>query len=722
MGRSRKPKPRRRQEAVPATGPDLTEPSTDLARPGAPWWLLPALLLAVLVAYQPAWRGGLLWDDDRHVTAASLQTAEGLVRIWTELGATQQYYPVAHSAFWLQHAVWGDDTFGYHLVNITLHGLSAFLLAVVLGRLRVPGAPLAALAFALHPVHVESVAWISELKNTLSGTFYLLSALAYLRFDRTRSWKAYAAAAALFLFALGSKTVTATLPAALLVVFWWQRGRLDWRRDVWPLIPFLGVGLSAGVITAWVERVYIGAEGASFDLTWIERGLVAGRALWFYVGTLVWPAGLMFTYPRWDVSQGDAWQYLFPIAALAALGFFWGIRHRTRAPLAVALLFAGTLVPALGFVDVYPFRFSFVADHFQYLASIPVLAGLAAGLWMLLSRARGPTPGAWLSLACLVGLPLGYLTWTESRYYVNAEVLYRETIRRNPAAWMAHSNLGGLLLDSRPAEAAAHVDEALRLNPGLGEAHNNRGILLHREGRVAEALAEYERAASLEPGLARAHNNRCLALTQLGRPADALAACEAALALEPDYPEALYHSGAALQMIGRADEATRRFERAVDIDPTYAEVHYQLGLARQRAGRLDEAIAQFETAARFRPRFAEAHNDLGLVLAQVGRPEEAAAAFGRALAARADYADASFNLANTLVALGRLADAVPHFEAALALAPDDGAAHNNLGVALLGLGRAREAVPHFRAAVRLRPDLPEARENLARALAGGGGR
>ena len=619
-------------------------------------------------------------------------------------------------------------------MNITLHALSAFLVAVLLARLRVAGATLAALAFALHPVQVESVAWISELKNVLSGVFYLLAALVYLRFDRTRRPAAYGGAALLFLLALGSKTVTATLPAALLVVLWWQRGRLERRRDLLPIVPLLALGLAAGFFTAWVEHVYIGAQGTAFDLTWIERGLVAGRALWFYAGTLIWPLGLVFTYPRWEVSQFVWWQYLYPIAALVVVGLCWRVRSRTRAPLAATLLFAGTLFPALGFVDVYPFRFSYVADHFQYLASIPVLAALAAGLWILLRRLGGlqpAPPGAgtpaalpvWASLVVLlaVGIPLGFLTRSESRYYASAEALYRETIRRNPGAWIAHNNLGGLLLDDKPEEAAVHVEEALRLEPDLAEAHNNRGILWHRQGRIAEALAEYERAASLEPGLARAHNNRCLALTQLGRLPEALTACETALALDPDYPEALYHSGAVLQMVGRAGQATARFERAVELDPTYAEVHYQLGLARQRAGRLDDAVRQYRIAAELRPRFAEAHNDLGLVLAQTGRLEEAVVAFTRAIEARPAFADASFNLANTLLALGRLDEAVPHFEAALVIRPDDAAAHNNLGVALLELGRAREAAPHFREALRLAPNLGQARENLRRALAGGAG-
>ncbi len=704
------------------------------ARPNhVPWWLAPALLLAVLAVYQPALRGGLLWDDDKHVTAAELQSMTGLGRIWTELGATQQYYPVAHTAFWIQHRLWSDDTFGYHLVNAVLHALSAFLLALILARLHVPGAALAAFLFAVHPVHVESVAWITELKNTLSCVFYFSAALAYLRFSESRAPRAYGLALVLFLLALGTKTVTATLPAALLVVFWWQRGRLDGTRDVRPMVPFLAVGASAGLFTAWIERTIIGAAGAAYGLSGIERVLLAGRAAWFYLWKLVWPADLMFIYPRWDVSQAVWWQYVFPLAAVAVLGAAWRLRNTSRAPLAVALLFGGTLFPALGFFNVYPFRFSYVADHFQYLASVPIMAVLGAGLLALGARvgtrlgtelgarrsafgARGVT----LILSVAVLAPLGWQAREESGNYASAELLYRETIRRNPGAWMAHSNLASELLDDRPAEALLHVEAALRLKGDIAEAHNNLGMIRHREGRAEEALASYRRAASLEPDLAQAHNNQCVALWQLSRAAEAAAACEAALELDADYPEALYNLGVTRQILGQADGAARLFERAAAVAPGYADARYQVGLLRQREGRIDEAIAEFRAAIAARPAFAAAHNDLGGAMVLAGRPEEAVSAFRQALLVQPAYADAAFNLATTLVGLGRPAEAVNPYEAALAARPDDWAAHNNLGVVLLGLGRPRDAAGHFREAIRLAPDSADARENLAKALRSGG--
>jgi hypothetical protein len=260
------------------------------------------LVAAVFLAYQPAWQGGFIWDDPEHVTRPQLQTWPGLWRIWSSLTATTQYYPLLHSAFWAEHKLWGDSPLGYHLLNILLHATAALMGAAVLRRLAVPGAYLAAAIFALHPVHVESVAWITEQKNTLSAVFYLGALLTYLRFDRTRTARWYLASLGLFLLALLSKTVTGTLPGAVLVIFWWRRGRLSWRRDVLPVLPFFLLAAAGATITAWWEVAVNRCVGPEYQFTPLERLLIAGRAVWFYGGKLCWPAGLTFIYPRWRID------------------------------------------------------------------------------------------------------------------------------------------------------------------------------------------------------------------------------------------------------------------------------------------------------------------------------------------------------------------------------------------------------------------------------------
>ena len=289
----------------------------------------------------------MLWDDDAHLTKPELQSLSGLGRIWTDPGATQQYYPLLHSAFWIEHTLFGDAMLGYHVTNVLLHATAAILAVAVLMRLGLPGASLAGILFTVHPVCVESVAWVSEQKNTLSLVFYLLAGLAYLRFDRGRgqsgSARRYATASILFVAALLSKTVTATLPAALLVIAWWRRGRIEWKRDIVPVLPWFVLSLVSGTVTAVVERTLIGAEGSQFSLSLAARLFMAGRVIWFYLGKLVWPFDLVFVYPRWDLATGAWIGALGVVAALGATAALWSLRRRWRGPLAAWLFFVGSL-------------------------------------------------------------------------------------------------------------------------------------------------------------------------------------------------------------------------------------------------------------------------------------------------------------------------------------------------------------------------------------------
>jgi Flp pilus assembly protein TadD len=576
--------------------------------------LYAGLLTVTLLAYMPAWHGGKLWDDDGHMTSAALRSAEGLWRIWFEVGATQQYYPVVHSTFWVLHRVFGDETLGYHLFTITLHAWSACLFVMLLLRLRVPGAMLAGVIFALHPVHVESVAWITELKNTLSGVWYLTAAIAYLRFDAERRWTPYGMALAAFVLAVLSKSVTATLPAALLVVFWWQRGRLRWREDVLPLLPFFTLGVAAGLGTVWVEREYIGASGPAFDFSLIERVLIAGRAVVFYATTLFWPVNLTFVYPRWEVSQGVWWQYLFPIGVIAVVVWCWLLRAKTRAPMAVALLFIGTLFPALGFFNVYPFIFSFVADHFQYLASLSLIAAAAAWMTTWMER-RALTPAILIVIAAV----LGTLTWRQSRQYASADALYATTIERNPRAWMAHLNLGWLRLQRGELDAAIRDTEtALRLEPNLPQGQNNLGGALRALGRFDEAERAYREALRLAPADLDARYNLGLVLIDLNRPGEAVEHIAAFLARHPEDAAAHAQLADAKQSLGELEDAVIAYRESLRLNPNDARVHVNLGSALGRQGRLKEAIAEFTEGLRLEPSNERALRNLELARSRLG--------------------------------------------------------------------------------------------------------
>ena len=569
---------------------------------------LAALLAAVLFVYRPAWSGGFLWDDAAHLTRADLRSWQGLWRIWFDPGATQQHYPLVHSAFWLQQRLWGNDPTGYHLVTLLLHFGAALLVALTLRKLAVPGAYLAAAIFALHPVHVESVAWITELKNTLSAVFYLGAALAWLRFEERRQLRTWLLALLLFALALCTKTVTATLPAALLLVHWWRRGRPSWRRDVVPLLPFFALGAVAGLFTIWVERRLVGAEGAAFDLSAAQRGLIAGRAAWFYLGKLVWPADLVFIYPRWNVDSVALSQYLYPAAALVAVGGLWARRKRFPGALAAALFFLGTLFPALGFFDVYPFLFSFVADHFQYLASIGIIALAAAALTSLPRRASQALSVAVLAI-------LAALTWKQSHLYADAETLYRATLRGNPGCWMAYNNLSGLLIAGGAAdEAAGLARNALELRPDYPEAHNNLALALARSGQVEEAIAHYRKAVDLSPGYAEARNNLGFALATRGQLDEAIFQYGKALESDPGRAGIHYNLAMALVARGQVLPAVSHLRRAVEMQPDFLEAHNNLGILLARSGHLDEAIEQFRQALEIAPGSAEVRRNLDIAL------------------------------------------------------------------------------------------------------------
>jgi len=682
-------------------------------------WAL--IFAATVAAYAPVWRAGFIWNDSDYVTKPALRSLAGLGRIWFQLGATEQYYPLLHSAFWLEHRLWGDAPIGYHLLNVALHAGSAALVLVLLRRLAVPGALLAALIFALHPVCAESVAWISEQKNTLSTVFYLAAALSYLRFDAGRRPGRYALATGLFLAAVLSKTVTATLPAALLVIIWWRQGTLGWRRDLRPLLPWLVAGAIAGQFSSWVERHYVGAQGAAFALGPLERLLLASRAVWFYFGKLLWPANLIFIYPHWTIRAADLSAYLW-LAALAAVfaGLGWW-RRRGRAPLAGGLLFVGTLFPTLGFFNIYAFVYSYVADHWQYLASLGVIAPLAAGL--TLAARRLPAAARFAGAAGLLAL-LGLLTTRQGRLYTDMDTFYRTTLTKNPGAWMAHNNLGIMLRDDqRWPEAIDHFETALRLRPDAAEVHNNLGATLADAGRNAEAEREYQEALRLQPDYGLALNNLAYLQYQTQRLPEALATYDATLKLMPRHPAAHYNRGRILADLGRMDEALAEFQTTRQLDPklpgvieTVATLYNNLGQTLAAGGHTAAAIVDYQEALRWNPRQPEAHNNLGVVLNVLGKNAEAMAELNEALRLRPDYAEADYNLGVSLTAAKRYAEALPAYATAVRLKPDYPQAESNWGAALALLGRPAEAIPHYQHAIAEQPRDVAAHYNLGLAL------
>jgi tetratricopeptide (TPR) repeat protein len=692
------------------------------SRPQFPAWLMATLLvLATLIAYQPLWHAGFIWDDDDYVTANwTLHNLDGLKHIWFDTTATPQYYPLVHTTYWLEYHIWKLNPLGYHIVNVLLHALGAILLWRVLAMLELPGAWLAAAIFALHPVNVESVAWVTERKNVLSAVFFFAAAWAYLRFagkweSKERRWNWWVVALLLFVCALLSKTVACSLPAALLLACWWKKGRLE-LRDVLPTIPFLIAGLWLGLQTARLEQNHVGARGSDWAFSFAERCLIAGRALWFYIGKLVWPEQLTFIYPRWHIDTGIWRQWLFPVAALAAVAALWLARKRIgRGPLAAVLFFAGTLFPALGFFNVFPMLFSFVADHFQYLASAGIIALAAAGITV--AAARLGRNFSFLKFACcgLMLLALGTLTWRQTKMYADAETLWQTTLRQNPQCWLAHNNLGVALLDKGLVdEATAHFQTALAIRPQYPGAYNNLGTALMHTGQVNGAIANFQKALQLDSNYAEAFNNLGAALLRKGQTNEAIASCQKALQIKPGYADAHNNLGSALIQKGQTDEAMIQFQQALQLNPDYAEAQYNLANAWLKKGRGDQAIIEFQKALEIRPDFADAHNNLGNLLFQKGELDQAISQYQSALAIKSDNIEACDNLSMALARKGRTDEAIIYYRKALQINSDDAESLDLLAGTLLRKGQIAEAVTHLQKALAVQPDYSEAQKNLGR--------
>jgi tetratricopeptide (TPR) repeat protein len=602
-----------------------------------PVWQGGLIVLSVFLAYLPVLHGSFIWDDDSWTTnlIPLFQDPSGLRLMWFQPTALQQYYPLSGTSFWLDYQLWHLWTLPYHVENILLHALAALLFWRLLLRLNVPGAWLAGALFALHPVMVESAAWITERKNVLSLVFYLGAFLAYWRYAQgvtrgdgrvTRTDPVlsritnhgslfYGLAFLLFLGALLAKTTTFSLPAAILLAGWWQRGHIRWRADVLPTLPFFALALGLCAVTAWLEKYNVGAQGAAFDLTFPQRCLVAGHAFWFYLGKLFWPANLCFVYPRWQPDPSVWWQWLYPAAALGTLFTLWLARGCLgRGPATALLFYVGTLFPVLGFMNAYGMLYSFVWDHWVYLSALGIIA-LAAALAVRAAEFLR-TPAAVYGFAAIVLPVFAVLTWRQAGTFTDMETLWHKTLARNPDCWMAHNNLGLFLhYEGREEEAAEHSRQAIQINPKCFEAINNLGLVLATQGRLDAAIENYRRAIQIKPDYHVALNNLGVALAAKGRFDEAIKNYRAALQINPYYYESLNNLGIALTARGRPDEAIGYFEKAGLIDPHHADFHLNWGIALDQLGRPREAVVQYREALKLNPDLIAALNNLAWTLA-----------------------------------------------------------------------------------------------------------
>ncbi len=566
--------------------------------------LIFAVVLAAvtLLAYRPAWHGGFLWDDDAYIINNELLTApNGWQRIWFSLDSPSQYFPLTYSTFRVEHALWGLNTTGYHWVNLVLHVGNALLIWAVLARLGVPGSWLAAAIFALHPVQVESVAWITERKNVLMGFFFLLTLLAWIAFvdGRTRRpWIFYSLALILYVLALSAKATACTLPAALFLILWLQKKPITIRRLL-QIVPFVVLGIGMGLLAVWWEHYHQGTSRDVFTfLSPIERILVASRAVWFYLSKILWPSNLIFIYPRWNISPSDLLNYIWLLAGIGAcLAIYFLRRYVGRSVEVAAAFFVATLGPVLGFIMLFTFLYTFVADHYQYLACIGPIALASAGV-VSLSDKFARYRAVILSAALLVVASLATLTWRQAAMYTDIETLWRTTLARNPECWMAHTNLGLVLLQKgKVDDSIAHYRSALQMQPDSWDAEYNLGTALLGKAQVDEAILHCERAVRMRP-------------------------------TDPDAQVAL---GNALFQKGRVDEAIAHYQEAITAQPDHFLARYTLGHALLEKGDLDGAIEVCRSALLLRPSDVDCQTTLAIALEEKGNPVEAIQHYQKAL-------------------------------------------------------------------------------------------
>jgi protein O-mannosyl-transferase len=638
-----------------------------------------ALVAITFVIYLPCLHGGKIFDDEIMLNPL-VQSPAGLPYIWFK-AMTTDYFPLTFTSLWLDYRVWGDDMFGYHFTNVLLHAISAILVWRVLRRLEMPGAWVAAMLFAVHPVNVESVAWVSQRKNALAMPFFLATILFYLK-AKAANWntKYYLLSIASFALALLAKTAVVPLPFVLLLCDWWQEKKFAFgRRQVMRVLPYFALSIALGVVTIWFQKHRVIGNDVVQTSSFAERFIIAGCALWFYLYKAFWPLNLLFIYPRWEISATQALLWI-PLGAFVAMAIpVWVWRERLRGVVFALGYFVLMLLPVLGFLSIFYQKYSLVADHWQYFAIIGPIA-LVVALGSKLRAARIPVV-VMVVAACAV------LSWKQSHLYESGEIVWRDTIEKNPKCWVAHNDYG-LELMRRAAqtsppdkklldEAIDHYKESLRLRPDNVEAAVNMGSALIASGRVDDAKAMFKKAQQDFPNDALAFYNLGFILHQEHKLAEAEAEYRKAIKVWPQYTVAYLWLGRVLEQQSKHAEAESIYTEAERLVPVSLAVHRELASVLEAEGKLEPATREFETAIKLGSADPVVHYRLGNIFLKLKKDDEAVAQFEKVLELKPDFTEAHYQLAVYLAAHGKAREALAHYRDAVQQKPDWVPALNN---------------------------------------------
>ena len=711
------PAPKPTAPLAPAVTQDVSEArspttlQTDMALSPGQLKVVGVAVIAVLigVCYYPALFGDFVWDDVIFSEEPVIHAWSGLKSIWfspADIRNEGHYWPIVYTTFYLEHKLWGLAPAGYHAVNMVLYLVNSLLVWRLMTRLAVPGAWLIAAVFAVHPLHVESVAWIIERKDLLSGLFYLGAVLAWLRFLEQPNIVRYVATLVLFVAGLLSKTVVITLPAALLVLQWWRMGRLTWT-DLLRVVPLLAVGFA---ITLADFAYYTSRESLDLGYSFAERVLIAGHALWFYAAKLVWPTDLAVIHPLWQVDVTDivGWAYVAATVALAA-ALALARRWIGRGPLAGALFFAVTLSPVLGFIDYGYMQFSFVADRFQYLAGIGLIAVLIAAAAYAADRLPKAARQASAGLAGIVLVTFGVLSWQQAAIYKDEVALFSHIVALNPVARDAHLNLGSALLEAdRVEEGLAASRIAAEQRPDTPGPYANLGRALQAQGKHEEAEKNLRRALEIDPKHLSALQNLAESYRKQRWAEEAIEAYGKVLAIDADYALAHAGLGHTLFTLGRHQDALASMGRALEIHPELSmagALHLHMGRAALELERFDLAEDHLERAFGLLPNSAEPLLDLAELRARQGRGDDAEDYRHRAREMFGGNPEALHNVAESLRKEGRLDEAIATYLQVIEIDPESAPGHAGLGIAYYQTENNEVAIDTMTRALELDPDL-----------------
>ncbi|MBF0288882.1 MAG: tetratricopeptide repeat protein [SAR324 cluster bacterium] len=565
-----------------------------------------ALILFTLVAYYPAIEAGFIIDDDKFfLTDQVLKVPEGLWEIWfapSKNNGVWPYIPITRSTFWLEYQLFGQIPQISHSINIILHLISALLLWLGLKYCKVRGAWLIGVLFALHPVYVQSVAWITERKNVVSAIFYLLSFWSFFYFDQKKCWRWYGVALFLFVCAVLSKTSTIMLPLLLIFCRLWLG--FTWKKaDMLSLLPFFLVAVAMGYFRIQFELLFFGASDSQFSLSFLERLIIAGHIPFFYVSKLLFPYPLIFTYSKWNIDPAQLAMYM-PLMSLliTAMILFWKYQDGWGKSLFLGLGgFLVSLFPVLGFFNNAWTQFSFVADHWVHLPSIPLLILLVQCLLLLLKAIEQREKALALyvntGLWGVIFLMLGVLTWQQTGLYQNHKTLWQGTLEHNPDAWIAYQELGREALEEEKYQQALHLfDKTLTYKQNHIHTYNNRGVTYVHLDQYQRAIDDFTKALQINSEFDEAYHNRGFVYAHLNKYEQAMDDYNNALRYNKNYVAAYYNRGNLYGILKQPEKAIENYDAALQINPDYAQAYQNRGLLYMRIGQQKQACMDWEKA------------------------------------------------------------------------------------------------------------------------------